>query len=241
MMVHFLITLLVDTDGVMTPQTLTEFAQQYGRIHPVESILHYPHPFTNGGIIIVFPDDLPNYLENVADAYAAAPSSYTLHCVRQKELFLLSLPGLFAPPLEINEQPHLPYWLQHKGVVLMGTDLRAKIVPQTDPRMLLAGHIEGCMDYLRRYGVLMSLIQEKDDALAIMLGQEMKYLMGTALLTKGVWDIALETVADQFSDAFTGTRPFLVWQQVQSTAGKDILETVWLFEQFLRALREFAE
>ncbi|WP_420643759.1 hypothetical protein [Candidatus Leptofilum sp.] len=224
----------------MTKASLDTFAQQHGRSAEVESLLYFPHPFTDGGIIVVYQDDVRDFLGSVADVYATTPPTYSLRCLRKRELFQLSLPGLFAPPLQVNEQPHLLYWLNHKGVVLAGKDLRSAVMPQTDPKILLAGHIEGCMDYLRRYGVLMSLIHGKDEALAAMLAQEVNYLMGTALLLHGIWDISLATVADQFAEAFAGTRPLQIQQQLQANVNGDILETVWHFEQFLRSLRELA-
>ena len=225
----------------MLKESLEKFGQYYGRTPQIESILYYPHPFTDGGIIVVYEDEVNDFLAQTAEVYTLAPNSLSVYCLRRRELYQLGLPGLFGPPLQVNERPHLLHWLKHKGTVIAGADLRDAVEPHADPHTLLAGHIEGCMDYLRRYGVLMSLIQEQDEALAAMLVLEMKHLMGTALLLHGIWDISLDTVADQFAEAFADTRPFHIWQQFQAkpTDDLDILETVWAFEQFLRALRVY--
>ena len=239
----------------MMDANLAAFAERFGRHPAVESLLYYPHPFTPGGVIVVCRDDAQAFLALVAAVYDQAPPAFSRHCVRRRELFELSLPGLFAPPLQVNERPHLPYWLKHKGAVLGGADWREEVRPATDPRVLLAGHVEGCMDYLRRYGILTTLMYEKHGELVAMLAQEMKYLMGTALLIHRVWDVSLATLPAQFAAAFPGSRPWHAWQQFQAqqaqwagTAGGagssaidngSAIEAVWLFEGFLRALRVY--
>ena len=183
----------------------------------------------------------------MAEAYANKPASLSLHCLRRRELFQLSLPGLFGPPLQVNERTHLPYWLKYKGVVLAGVDLRHEVSLPTAPTLLLAGHIEGCMDYLRRYGILTSLIHNENEALVNMLAQEMKYLMGTALLLHAVWDVSLSTLPDQFEVVFPDSAPLKIWQKFkldqdklrQEHAPQPTIEMIWLFEQFLHALREY--
>ena len=221
------------------------FAGQFGRYHEVESILYYPHPFTQGGLILLCRDDTGAFLDLAADVYVQAPPALSRHCLRRRELFQLSLPGLFAPPLQVNERPHLPYWLRHKGVVLYGRDVRDEVQPITDPRILLAGHVEGCLDYLRRYGVLTSLMHHKQEELIAMLAREMKYLMGTALLLYEVWDVSLETLPARFAELFPGSRPLHIWQRFQaqqaqrSETAAGAIDAVWSFEHFLRALRQY--
>jgi hypothetical protein len=221
------------------------FAERFGRYDEVESILYYPHPFTEGGLILVCRDDTGEFLALAADVYNHAPPSLSRHCLRRRELFQLSLPGLFAPPLQVNERPHLPYWLKHKGAVLFGADLRDEVQPSTDPRILLAGHVEGCMDYLRRYGVLTSLMRGKQGQLVAMLAQEMRYLMGTALLIHGVWEVSLETLPARFEELYPGTEPLQIWQHFRAQQAQwaetaaGAIDAVWSFERFLRALREY--
>ena len=231
----------------MNNASIETFSQKFAANKELESILYYPHPFTKGGIILVCQNDISDFLALVAEAYANQPSSLSLHCVRRGELFQLSLPGLFAPPLQVNERTHLPYWLKYKGVVLAGVDLRHEVDLPTDPTLLLAGHIEGCMDYLRRYGILTALIHKENEALVSMLAREMRYLMGTALLIHDVWDVSLETLPVQFEAAFPDSKPMQIWQKFQleqdkfrqAAAPQLTIEMVWLFEQFLHALREY--
>ena len=149
---------------------------------------------------------------------------------------------MFAPPLAVNEYPHLPHWLSANGEILWGADFREHVKPYPHPAHLLAGHIEGCYDYLRRYGILMSLVQGAFDPLGQMLYREMQHLMGTALLTKGVWDIQRETVAEQFASTFVNHKasPLLrqVEERLQGQLNKsDCHQVIFLFEQFLRSLK----
>ena len=231
----------------MIDPIIEAFGHQFGYNKHVESIMHYPHPFTDGGIILVCGNNTADFLDLLADVYAHQLPSLSLHCLRRRELFQLSLPGLFAPPLQINERPHLPYWLKHKGTVLSGIDLRAEIVPTVESRVLLAGHIEGCMDYLRRYGILTALIHDKGESLVNMLAQEMLYLMGTALLLYEVWDVSSKTVAAQFAERFPHSSPWQIWQRYQqeqevgNVMPESVTGPVWLFEQFLYSLRAYTQ
>ena len=228
---------------LMIRTAVEAFSQQFSNNENIESIMQYPHPFTDGGIVLVCRDDTVDFLDLLAAAYAAQPASLALHCLRRRELFQLSLPGLFAPPLQINERPHLPYWLKHKGTVLAGIDLRQEVELTVEPHVLLAGHIEGCLDYLRRYGILTSFVHNNSAALVKMLTQEMQYLMATALLQYGVWDISLATVPAQFAEKFSDSLAWQLWQQYQQTlktkdiSVPEVIDFVWLFEQFLHSLR----
>lgn len=202
------------------------------------SILAYPHPFTAGGIITVWRDDAEPWLDLVATVQIHTPPKLSRHCLRQSELSLLSLPNLFAPPLQVSERVHLPYWLHHKGHVLFGDDLRAVIQPVA-PTVALAGHLEGCLDYMRRYGILTLLMQDKHVELTNLLAQEMRYLMGTALLLYGEWDVALETLPEQFQSYFPNE--YQLWVELDelktAVSQQNTYRCVWLFEQFLRQLR----
>ena len=151
---------------------------------------------------------------------------------------------MFAPPLAVNEFPHLPYWLRAKGSCLQGIDRRSEITPYQHPENLLACHIEGCFDYLRRYGVLMSLVGREYDSLAYLLLREMQHLLGTALLTVGVWDITRASVAEQHANAFPGHEAGRLYEEVgqvyrpdQPTTRERCHRIIFLFESFLRSLR----
>ena len=116
----------------MNDKTSAAFIEQLadGQRPFFRSILSYPHPFTDGGVILVVEDDTPDLLSLIGEAHRLLPPGLSLHCLRQRELFQLSLPGLFAPPFVVNERPFLPHWLQHKGRVWLGEDVRHLVQPR---------------------------------------------------------------------------------------------------------------
>ena len=212
--------------------------------HAAIAAFSYPHPFTKGGVIFVFPDDVDAWLQHVGAAYALALPG-TLHCLRRRELFQLSLPGMFVPPLQVNERPLLPYWLQHRGEVLVGDDIRGEIRPFSPPHLLLAGHVEGCMDYMRRYGIMTAMIHKQHGPLIGMLEREMRYLMSTALLMHQVWDVSLLTLPALFASYCTQDAAMSLWSEIQmlpqeTAVYDDAIQAAWLFEQFLQQLRRYA-
>ena len=213
---------------------------------PFHSILSYPHPFTAGGVILVVADDISDLLNLIGEAHRFLPSGLSLQCLRQRELFQLSLPGLFAPPFVVNERPFLPRWLQHKGQVWLGEDVRHLVQPMVAPRRLLAGHLEGCRDSLRRYGILPALLHQKYTDLLTMLEQEMLRLMGTAVLLHNQWDIDTGTLPALFAHLFPPeNRPF-IWpqlcdqrQQLADEPAAAAYQAVWLFETFVRRMEAY--
>ena len=171
------------------------FLTQLGADPVLNCVMYYPHPFTDGGLIVVYKQKNENWLKSLGAAEAGRQRylpRLQLHCHTPATLGQLSNPGMFTPPLQINEMPHLPYWLAARGRCLWGADLRQAVRPFPRPDILLAGHIEGCFDYLRRYGILMNLVQGRYLQLAQLLRREMVCLMGTALLVAGVWDVSWE-------------------------------------------------
>lgn len=228
-------------------EAIWAFANSVSPVCSVESILYYPHPFTPGGIILVFANEVDEWSQQLAIVYEMAPP-LSIHCLRQREIFQLSQPGLFAPPLRVNERPHLPYWLQHRGEVLYGADMRSEIRPFSPATTLLSGHIEGCMDYLRRYGVMTSLISKEFERIWPMLNQEMYYLMATALLIYQVWDVSLPTLPALFWQHFPNKKIQTIWTQFQLLKPESqpadyhhAVMAVWWFEQFLRTLRGYTD
>ncbi len=211
------------------------------------SIFYYPHPFTDGGFVVVVEEDVTDFLGCAGTIYAEALPGYSLHVLRTNELDMLTAPGMFAPPMQINEKPHLPYYLKYKGECLYGQDICDQ-VSLPDPHFLLTSHIEGCYDYLRRYGILSSLISQKYKSLIEALDWEAKALMATAVLTKGIWEIDLAALEDLFFTTFTSPSLLEVYTQFKnlSFASPDtimqpeIAEKVWLFESFLRELKGVA-
>ncbi|MCA9987516.1 MAG: hypothetical protein KDE59_24575 [Anaerolineales bacterium] len=227
------------------------YLTQLGSDPALNCVMYYPHPFTEGGLILVYDRKGEQWLKQVSAAEASRQRHLPrlqLHCHTPATLGQLSNPGMFTPPLQINEMPHLPYWLAARGRCLWGADLRHLVQPFPEPAMLLAGHVEGCFDYLRRYGILMSLVQERYAQLAQLLQQEMACLLGTALLVAGVWDVSWATVAGQFREAYPAQLAndwyelavaveVAVDRPVQAQKEQTI-RLVFYFEQFLKSLRD---
>ncbi|MCP4425830.1 MAG: hypothetical protein GY803_15160 [Chloroflexi bacterium] len=221
-----------------------QFSAEYGS--SVESVLYYPHPLIQHGLVLVFANGVSNLIDLVGAAQQKAPTGLSLHCLRRRELFKLALPGIFAPPFMVNERPHLPYFLNRKGMVLFGRDYRGVVQPTAVPGELLAGHIEGCMDSLRRYGILPALLREKYGELAAMLERETLHLMSTALLLHDQWDVSLDTLPELFWRYFPDERLKEIWrklekglQQIDENASATAYHMVWLFERFLNRLEEY--
>lgn len=213
---------------------------------PFLSILSYPHPFTAGGVILVVKDDWPDLLGLIGEARRLLPPDLSLHCVRERELFQLSLPGLFAPPFVVNERPFLPQWLQHKGRVWWGDDLRHLVQPTAAPRLFLAGHLESCQDSLRRYGILPALLRRKYADLLAMLEQEMLRVMGTAVLLHNQWDINVAALPALFAQHFPEESSSPIWpqfneqrQRLANEPAAAAYHAVWLFETFIRRLEVY--
>jgi hypothetical protein len=211
------------------------------------SIFYYPHPFTDGGFVVVLKGDVTDFLGYAGTIYANALPGYSLHVLRTNELDMLTAPGMFAPPMQINEKPHLPYYLKYKGECLYGQDIRDH-VSLPDTQYLLTSHIEGCYDYLRRYGILSSLISQQYNSLAGALEREAHALMATAVLTQGMWEIDLATLEDLFFTTFSSSSLLEIYTQFKTLSfaspdpimQSEIAEKVWLFESFLRKLKGVA-
>ena len=204
------------------------------------SILFYVHPFISDGYVLIFRDDtsIDDFLTYLGDVYTHKPDGYDIYCIRESELDLLAAPGMFAPPLQINEKAFLPYWLKHKGIVLYGnTDLSLIPLPE-EPGFILAAHIEGCMDYLRRYGVLTYLAKDKYEPLIYLLDQEISSLMTTAVLSIGQWDIDENLIETTFFEHFPDMKQAYTDFKNVSEHADYVIDKVWEFEKFLHQLRE---
>ncbi len=214
------------------------------------SLMYYPHPFTKGGLVIVFKDDVEKFLERISVVYQnLPPAGLAVHCVRRSELFELSLPSLYLPNM-VLEHTHLAYFLKHKGAVLFGLDLRAEVPLPHDPRVLLDNHLEACMRHLRPHGLLTWLTNKDYLVLIDELDKQFRYLMSTALLAHGVWDVQIESLPDQFTHYFANEPATKTWRSfhalLSNLAANDeeacragAFEAVWLFECFLRELKEY--
>lgn len=216
----------------------------------VESILYYPHPFHAGGVVIVLKDDTEPVLELASEVFSCAQMQISLHCLRQSELFKLSLPGIFVLPNPVSEHLHLGLWLKHRGVVIYGRDVRDEIVPPINQHLWLGAHIEACMHCVRPGFILAYLMDKSYADLIDEMNRQIRYLMATALLAQGVWDVSMETLPARFQSFYADeqiqeiTRKLTALYQVdpanEYASRKAAYESVWLFESFLRRLRRCA-
>jgi len=217
----------------------------------LESVMYYPHPFTGGGFVIVFKNEVKELINSISEVYQCVPPpDLSIHCVRRSELFELALPGLPLIPHWVSENLHLGLALRHKGTVLYGLDLRAEIPVRQDFGVLLANHIEGCMMQLRAHCLLTWLQERQYLVLIDQVDRQFRYFMATALLAHDVWDIQLETLPKQFAQYFCNQPVMKTWElfdRLRSTVNSDnqpdhrtvAFETVWLFERFLGELKEY--
>jgi hypothetical protein len=217
----------------------------------IESILHYLHPFTGGGVVIVFGDDAGFLPDLIAEVYRCAPPpGLSLHCLRLCELPELSLPGLFQLPDSVNEQTSLPYYLKHKGTLLVGRDVRDEISLPRDARAVLDHHLEACTVYLRAHGVLRRLAKKQYQLLFEQLDRHLRALMATALLIEQQWEVEPETLPERFSLAFKDEKLDGIWEEFtrlrqqlptddESACRRAAFEAAWLFESFVEHLSRY--
>jgi hypothetical protein len=217
------------------------------KLPDLQALYHYPHPLTGNGVVIVAHSAPRQWEQFLSTAYQYKPAAWSIHCLRAHELSHLSGPGIFAPPLQINELPHLLPCLQQKGTTLWGEDLRQSIPPSSYPRpALLHAHLEGCQDTMRRYAILPMMVEAQYASLIGIIEREMRYLMTTALLLHEVWDIEISAVPPLFHQHFPHqTAAWSAWEAVQSIAKQradknSAVCAIWQFEQFMRALDRIA-
>lgn len=232
--------------------SITEFARcVVGKLgEQVESVLYYPHPFHAGGVVIVLRDDSDPFLEAASEVYSCTGIRVSVHCLRHAELFKLSLPGIFVMPNPVSEHLHLALWLKHRGVVIYGSDIRHEIVPPMNQHLWLAAHIEACQHCVRPGFILAYLMDKCYAQLIDEMNRQVRYLMATALLKHGIWDVSMETIPARFQSVYQDeqikeiTRKLTSLYQVdpenEYAARKAAYESVWLFESFLRQLRRCA-
>jgi len=229
-------------------------ARLIARLRPkLESVMYYPHPFTRGGFVIVFKNEIKGLIDSIAEVYRCIPPpDLSIHCLRRSELFELALPGLPLLPHYVSENLHLGLALRHKGTVLYGLDLRAEIPVRKDFGVLLANHLEGCMMQQRAHCLLTWLQQRQYLLLIDQVDRQFRYLMGTALLAHDVWDIQMETLPEQFAQYFCDQPVMKTWglfDHLRSTLYSDnqpdhhaaAFEAVWLLERFLGELKEYTQ
>jgi len=217
----------------------------------LESLMYYPHPFTTGGFVIVFKDEVEKFLDCVTGIFECAPpQGLSIHCVRRSELFELALPGKYIMPGIVDEQKHLALYLKHKGSLLYGLDLREEIPVPNNYGVMLDNHLDAMTSQVRPHVLLKWLARKEYLLLIDEIDNQFRYLMGTALLAHGVWDITMQSLPHLFAQYFENQPVTEIWSSFNSIRkeldNKDdavcraaAFETAWLFESFLRELREY--
>ena len=215
-----------------------------------ESILYYPHPFGADGFVVIFRDDVTSIVDLIGEAHLCVPSEVPLYCLRQSEMFELSLP-VYSWVYLVNRHVHMVYWLKHEGRVLFGSDIRERLELPAKPYLLLASHIGVSTHYLRSGIILDSLHRKRYVELIETLEHQIKMLMATALLLHGQWNVTADTVAEQFERFFPAPQFKEVWSEFrqllsyrsddEEAQSRSALEAVWLFESFIKQLRSYAQ
>ncbi|MGA9997091.1 MAG: hypothetical protein WBP93_16860 [Pyrinomonadaceae bacterium] len=214
------------------------------------SVIYYPHPLSHGGLVLVFHDEVESLVDLITEAYTCVPLDLALHCLRRAELFELSLPT-FTWLHVLNRRIHLGYCVKQTGVVLYGPDVRDEIPPPPEPRVLLNAHLESCAHFMRNHAILGLLASENYLELMKRIEWQMKCLMLTALLLRGEWAANIDAIVPRFERAYQDEQIKSLWQELnalidsinwtdQATCRRAAYEAVWLFECFLRRLREYA-
>jgi hypothetical protein len=206
----------------------------------IASITAYSHPFTKGGLVLVFQDNVGFVPDLISVVYGCEPPPITLHCLRSAELFQLSFPGVFGWPNPLEEKPLLAYHLKFKGVIIYGRDIRDEVMIPDDPMLLLETHVQRCKQFVRNWALdqfrrrnYLGIIKEAE--------RQTRYLLATALLTRNEWDVALEEVPERFERLFEDKWAIQTWTEINTLALRQAAtkqasresakEALWLFER----------
>ena len=105
----------------MSTNEVTQFAERLALASDnVDSVMTYPHPFTNGGVVIVFDDSVDSYAQLHASVMRANPPPDDRRIVKRSDLFLLSVPNTKA--MAPFDYPHNVYYLKNRGKVIPSSD-----------------------------------------------------------------------------------------------------------------------
>jgi hypothetical protein len=86
----------------------------------LESAVYFEHPFAPPGLMLLIREGVESLPDLLARVYRALPPGLKIACLRRRELFELALPGFAAPPLALDEQPHLAYCVKFRSALLHG-------------------------------------------------------------------------------------------------------------------------
>lgn len=212
------------------------------------SVLRYPHPFSAGGLVVVFDDRAGSYSKLHAAITRAVPPQCALSVVKRTHLFVLALPRIdFAfPPFEY---PHMVFFLKHRGEILYGEDVRGEIPPLSGAKYALEHILDIMACWFRDHGILRDLQQRAYQSLIDNIDMRLRFLMSVALLVRcGEWDVEAETVAPRFFTEIRDDELKEIWRDFEGL-GQEVgvqeeegsrsaaFRAAWLFEAFSRGLR----
>lgn len=237
----------------MAEQRVQEFASRaIDRLkEKLESIVAYSHPFTSGGLIVVFKDEAGFMPDLIAEVCNCDPPNITLYCLRRAELFQISSPGVFGWPNPLEEKPLLAYRVKFGGEIIYGRDIRDDIAMPDNPSLFLEKHIQRCKQFIRNW--TLDQFRRKNYAGIIKeMDRQTRYLMATALLARGEWDISPENIPDRFEALMNDAETKQIWMDINSLAQtititeqapsrKTAAEAVWLFERALHGAGRHAQ
>ena len=208
----------------------------------IESIIGYSHPFTNGGLVIVFKADAGFMPDLIADVYNCGPPNIMPYCLRRTELFQISGLGVFGWPNPLEEKPLLAYRIKFGGEVIYGRDIRNEIAIADNPTVLLESQLQRCKQFIRNWA-LDQFRRRNYNGIIREMDRQSKYLMATALLAKGEWDVPPERVPILFESLLKDTETKRIWTDInllsnnqQDASRESAAEAVWLFEKVLQSI-----
>lgn len=215
------------------------------------SVIFYPEKSYRGGLVVLFRDDAEPFVDLITDAFKCVPLDIFLHCIRRGELPELCLPA-FTWLHVLNRHIQLPYLIKHHGIVLYGIDVRDEMPALPEPRVLFQAHLESCAHFMRNHAVLRLLASGKYLELIKRVDWQIKCLMSTALLIRGEWDGPFDSIPARFEAAYHDEQLKNFWRELgelrmsldaqdESSCRRASYEAVWLFECFLRRLREYVK
>ena len=211
------------------------------------SVLQYQHPFSEGGLAIVFANGPEPYSSLHAAVSRAKPPRCYVAVLKRADLFLLALPRI--EPFSQHEYPHIAYCLKHRGEVLYGQDLRSEIPDAMGLEHWLEGVLDHTACWFRNHDILGRLQREEHLALFGAMDQRLRFLMSVVLLAEvGEWDVALASLPDRCRDLIRDDaihehwRAFDALHREVAAAGDEpdretVLEAAWHFDSVCRGLR----
>lgn len=197
--------------------------------------------------MIVFKADAGFMPDLIGEVYNCAPPDITLYFLRRAELFQISGPGVFGWPNPLEEKPLLAYRVKFDGELIYGQDIRDDIEVASDPVSLLEAQVQRCKQFIRNWAL--DQFRRRNYAGIIKeLDRQSKYLMATALLAHGEWDVSQERIPDRFESLTKDAETKQVWAEINSLAQaaahssdsqkrESASEAVWLFEKVIQNIR----